>query len=57
MRRRLLRRRREYCELAVCSDYQPDWRWGYVELLQGRKYEPAKRLRTEAKNEANDHIR
>jgi hypothetical protein len=25
--------------------YQPDWRWEYVGLLQGRDYEAAERLR------------
>jgi hypothetical protein len=25
--------------------YQPDWRWEYVELLQGREYERAAQFR------------
>lgn len=25
--------------------YQPDWRWEYVELLQGREYGKAEELR------------
>lgn len=28
--------------------YQPDWRWGYVELLRRREYRAAQRLREQA---------